>query len=88
VPPSLKQPSLVMEHLDLDYSANLDTCLSPRQHNSAISDLQLLYSGCLRYNEREAFLAFLPQEEQRKIEEKDRIRKLRATFERDPERNI
>jgi hypothetical protein len=29
----------------------------------------------------------LPQEEQRKIEEeKDRIRKLRATFERDPER--
>jgi hypothetical protein len=62
---------------DHDYSAS---CLSSRPHD--IRDIYLHYFGCLKVNERDAYLKTLPEHKQERItREEERIRDLRALFE-------
>lgn len=57
------------------------TCLSDVPHDGRISDPTLHHSGCLPYSSRDAFLASLPDEAQRRIHQKqESIREARRTL--------
>lgn len=58
------------------------TCLSREPHDDRVSDVVLHYSGCLRFQTREAYLKNLPQDLQRQVDrETQRTKRLRHRLE-------